>query len=75
MWKWENRKPRETAPGHSQKIEVRWRQWVGEKPKTGEGGRWQTAQVGRGDRRRKKNKTGEWRSYFGNYAYHSNLMF
>ena len=31
---------------------------VEEKPKTGEGGRQQTAQVGRGDRRR-KNKTGE----------------
>ena len=30
-----------------------------EKPKTGEGGCWQIAQVGRGDRRRKKNKTGE----------------
>ena len=32
---------------------------IEEKPKTGEGSRWQTVQVGRGDRRRKKNKTGE----------------
>ena len=31
-----------------------------EKPKTGEGGRWKTAQAGRGDRRRKKNKTGSY---------------
>ena len=53
-----NRIPQETAPGHSQKIEAR-RRRVGEKPKTGEGGRYQTAQVGRGDRRRKKSKTGE----------------
>ena len=35
----------------------------GEKPKTGEGGRYRTAQVGRGDRGRKKNKTGECCSY------------
>ena len=27
----------------TQKIEARWRQWVEEKPKTGEGGLWQTA--------------------------------
>ena len=30
-----------------------------EKLKTGENGRWQTAQVGHGDRKRKTNKTGE----------------
>ena len=32
---------------------------VGEKTKTGEGGHQQTPQVGRGDGRRKKSKTGE----------------
>ena len=32
------REPQETAPGHSQKIEASWWQWVGEKPKTGESG-------------------------------------
>ena len=50
-----NRRPRETVPGHSQKIEVKccWREI-----KTGEGAHQQTSQVG-GDRRRKKSKTGE----------------
>ena len=52
----ENRKPRETAPGHSQRLK---RGDDKEKPKTGEVGPRQTAQVGHGYRRRKKNKTGK----------------
>ena len=58
-----NRRPRETVPGHSQKIEARWWKCVGEKTKTGEGGCYQTAQVAHGDGQRKKSKNGEDGSY------------
>ena len=63
-FRWDVKKRKHnTVPGHSQYIEVRWWQWVGEKPKMGEGDRYQTAhvEVEIGDERRARLQ--EWCSH------------